>query len=114
MKKKKPQPEPLKYFMIDKVCAQCGKAFCVKDQEEYVYKNCLGGTKYNFMRSWHCYRDYQREHEHRGGGRVTEVEKRKIFSLIDRGWSDEAIAETIGVTRNAVGYWRRRERMAGG
>lgn len=117
-RRKDGQPsEPLAYFMLDKVCAECGKDFCIKCPEEYAYKRRAKSGRVAFMCSWHCLQQYDKTHSSGRRGHIGSRERDRIIEMLDKGIQCVDIAEVLGVSMATVRYWRdyrRTSELAGG
>ena len=46
--------------------------------------------------------------EHRGSGKLNHEEKGAIIAYTDAGWSQNRIANRLGITESTVYYWQKR------
>ena len=96
---------------FERVCAECGKTFCVRNVDEYAYK-----YRHKMLCCYSC----KRKMEIRIEGKSTEAERQArknlkpavkealIRRLVMRGLSNDEISKQTGFSRQLVNHYRRK------
>ncbi len=89
-------------YPTEHICPECGKTFLARDPWGYT----RSGAKYC---TWTCFRKNERHARSEGSRkRLGDRERKEIVALLSEGMSPPKISAMLGVTLQAVLYYRKK------